>query len=270
MRILIHENYQQLSKWTAYYIANKIKSFNPTPDKPFVLGLPTGSSPIGTYTELIELVKLDQLSFENVITFNMDEYVGLPEDHPQSYHYFMDKHLFNHIDIPRENINILNGNAPDLEKECENYEKKIKSVGGIHLFLGGIGPDGHIAFNEPGSSLTSKTRVKTLTYDTILANSRFFDNDVKKVPKTALTVGVDTVMQAQEVIIIINGYNKARALKQVVEEGINHMWTVSVLQLHPKGMIVCDEESTMEIKVGTAKYFKDIEKEELKNFPKIN
>lgn len=270
MRILIHENYQQLSKWTAYYIANKIKSFNPTPDKPFVLGLPTGSSPIGTYTELIELVKLDQLSFENVITFNMDEYVGIPEDHPQSYHYFMDKHLFNHIDIPRENINILNGNAPDLEKECENYEKKIKSVGGIHLFLGGIGPDGHIAFNEPGSSLTSRTRVKTLTYDTILANSRFFDNDVKKVPKTALTVGVDTVMQAQEVIIIINGYNKARALKQVVEEGINHMWTVSVLQLHPKGMIVCDEESTMEIKVGTAKYFKDIEKEELKNFPKIN
>jgi len=270
MRILIHENYQQLSKWTAYYIANKIKAFNPTPEKPFVLGLPTGSSPVGTYTELIELVKQDRLSFQNVLTFNMDEYVGIPEDHPQSYHYFMDKHLFNHIDIPRENINILNGNAPDLQKECEEYENKIASVGGINLFLGGIGPDGHIAFNEPGSSLQSKTRVKTLTYDTILANSRFFDNDVKKVPRTALTVGVDTVMQAQEVIIIINGYGKARALQKVVEEGVNHMWTVSVLQLHEKGMIVCDEDATMEIKVGTARYFKDIEKNELRNLPKID
>jgi glucosamine-6-phosphate deaminase len=269
MRILIHENYQQLAKWTAYYIANKIREFNPTPEKPFVLGLPTGSSPIGVYTELIELVKQDRLTFQNVITFNMDEYVGIPEDHPQSYHYFMDKYLFNHIDIPRENINILNGNAPDLEKECEEYEKKIKRAGGIHLFLGGIGPDGHIAFNEPGSSLKSKTRIKTLTYDTILANSRFFDNDIKKVPKTALTVGVDTVMQAQEVLIIIKGYNKARALQKVVEEGINHMWTVSVLQIHPKGMIICDEDATLELKVGTVKYFKDIEKEELKNNPEL-
>ncbi len=269
MRILIHENYQQLSKWTAYTIARKIIEFDPTPDKPFVLGLPTGSSPIGTYTELIELVKQGVLSFQNVVTFNMDEYVGIPEDHPQSYHYFMDKYLFNHIDIPRQNINILNGNAPDLDKECEAYEKKIESMGGIHLFLGGIGPDGHIAFNEPGSSLKSKTRIKTLTYDTILANSRFFDNDIKKVPKTALTVGVDTVMQAEEVIIIINGYNKARALQKVVEEGINHMWTVSVLQLHPKGVIVCDEDATMELKVGTVKYYKDIEKEELKKNPEL-
>ncbi len=269
MRILIHENYQQISKWTAYYIAKKITEFNPTAEKPFVLGLPTGSSPIGIYTELIELVKQGRLSFQHVVTFNMDEYVGIPEDHPQSYHYFMDKHLFNHIDIPRENINILNGNAPDLEKECEAYEKKIEQAGGIHLFLGGIGPDGHIAFNEPGSSLKSKTRIKTLTYDTILANSRFFGNDTKKVPKTALTVGVDTVMQAQEVIIVINGYNKARALQKVVEEGINHMWTVSVLQMHPKGMIVCDDDATLELKVGTVKYFKDIEQEELKNKPEF-
>jgi glucosamine-6-phosphate deaminase len=269
MRILIHENYQQLSKWTAYYIANKIIEFNPTHEKPFVLGLPTGSSPIGVYTELIELVKQGNLSFKNVVTFNMDEYVGIPEDHPQSYHYFMDKNLFNHIDIPRENINILNGNAPELDKECEAYEQKIKDVGGIHLFLGGIGPDGHIAFNEPGSSLNSKTRIKTLTYDTILANSRFFDNDIKKVPKTALTVGVDTVMQSEEVIIIINGYNKARALQKVVEEGINHMWTVSVLQMHPTGMIVCDEDATMELKVGTVKYFKDIEKDELRKNPEL-
>ena len=167
------------------------------------------------------------------------------------------------IAIPQESIDILNGNAPDLEEECRRYEEKINSYGGIHLFLGGIGPDGHIAFNEPGSSLKSRTRVKTLTYDTVVANSRFFDNDVNKVPKTALTVGVGTVTDADEVLIIINGHNKARALQNVVEQGVNHMWTVSVLQLHPKAVIVCDEEATYELKVGTYNYFKDIEKNNL-------
>jgi glucosamine-6-phosphate deaminase len=132
-------------------------------------------------------------------------------------------------------------------------------MGGIQLFLGGIGPDGHIAFNEPGSSLSSRTRIKTLTYDTILANARFFDNDIAKVPKTALTVGVATVLDAKQVLIIINGYKKARALANVVEGGVNHMWTVSALQLHPHGIIVCDDEATLELKVGTVKYFKDIE-----------
>ena len=269
MRILIHEHYQSLSKWTAYYVASKINAFNPTPEKPFVLGLPTGSSPLGTYAELIELVKQGDLSFQNVVTFNMDEYIGIPEDHPESYHYFMYKNFFSHIDIQEENIHILDGNAKDLNQECDDYEAKIESYGGIHLFLGGIGPDGHIAFNEPGSSLSSKTRIKSLTFDTVLANSRFFENDMKQVPKTALTVGVDTVMQAKEVIIIINGYNKARALQQVVEEGVNHMWTVSVLQLHPKGMIVCDDESTFELKVGTVKYFKDIENKDIQTLPKV-
>jgi len=269
MRIIVQENYTQVSRWTAHYIAAKINAFNPTPEKPFVMGLPTGSSPVGTYAELIELVKHGNLSFENVVTFNMDEYVGLPATHPQSYHYFMDKHLFNHVDIPRENINILNGMAPDLEKECLNYEAKIRSYGGIKLFLGGIGPDGHIAFNEPGSSLRSRTRVKSLTYDTIVANSRFFDNDVNKVPKMALTVGVQTVMDAEEIVIIITGFPKARALQKVVEEGVNHMWTVSAIQLAPKAMIVCDEEATMELKVGTVKYFKDIESENLSKLPEV-
>jgi glucosamine-6-phosphate deaminase len=190
----------------------------------------------------------------------MDEYIGLPESHPQSYHFFMKDHLFQHIDIPVENVNILNGNAPDLEKECTNYEEKIKSIGGIHLFLGGIGPDGHIAFNEPGSSLSSRTRVKTLTFDTVKANSRFFENDINKVPKTALTVGVGTVMDSEEVMILISGYEKARALKQCVEDGVNHFWTVSMLQLHRHGIIVCDDDSTLELRVGTVKYFKDIEK----------
>lgn len=212
MRVIIESDYQALSQWAANYVASKINAANPTPEKPFVLGCPTGSSPLGMYKALIELNKQGKVSFQNVVTFNMDEYVGLPEDHPESYHTFMWKNFFNHIDIKKENVHILNGNAEDLEAECANYEKQIAEIGGIDLFMGGIGPDGHIAFNEPGSSLSSRTRIKTLTTDTIIANSRFFDNDVNKVPKTALTVGVGTVLSAKEVLIICNGHNKARAL----------------------------------------------------------
>ena len=260
MRLIIQPDYDKLSQWAADYIVKKINSFAPSANKPFVLGLPTGSSPLGVYRELVRLYKDNRISFQNVVTFNMDEYVGIPQEHSQSYHSFMWNNLFKHIDIPKENVNILNGNASDLEAECRRYEDKIKSFGQIHLFLGGIGPDGHIAFNEPGSSLTSRTRVKTLTTDTIIANSRFFDNDLAKVPKTALTVGVGTVLDAQEVLIIVNGHNKARALRHAVEESISHIWTISALQMHPKGIIVCDEDATAELKVGTYKYFKDIER----------
>ena len=255
MRVIIESDYQSLSAWAANYVARRINEFNPTEECPFVLGLPTGSSPLGMYRALIELNKQGVVSFKNVVTFNMDEYVGLPESHPESYHSFMFNNFFNHIDIPKENIHILNGNAEDLEAECENYEKQIAAYGGIDLFLGGIGPDGHIAFNEPGSSLTSRTRVKTLTTDTIVANSRFFDNDVNKVPKTA--------MDAKEVLILCNGHNKARALQHAVEGGVTQMWTISALQMHRHGIIVCDEAVTDELKVGTYKYFKDIERNNL-------
>jgi glucosamine-6-phosphate deaminase len=263
MRIIIQPDYAAMSRWTAHYIAHRIATSAPTPEKPFVLGLPTGSSPVGTYENLVRLHRQGAVSFANVVTFNMDEYVGIPEDHPESYHTFMWKHLFRHIDIPKENVNILDGTASDLDAVCDAYEEKIESCGGIELFLGGIGADGHIAFNEPGSSLSSRTRVKTLTEDTIIANSRFFDNDVAKVPKTAVTVGVGTVLDAREVVILVSGHTKARALQNVVEEGVNHMWTVSALQMHPQGMIVCDEDSTGELKVNTVKYFKDIERANL-------
>lgn len=263
MRLIIQPDYLSLSKWTAAYLARKIIEQNPTAKRPFVLGLPTGSSPIGTYQELVRLHKRRGLSFQHVITFNMDEYVGLEEAHEQSYHSFMRRHLFDHIDIPAGQINILDGNAKDLEKECADYEARIKAAGGIDLFLGGVGPDGHIAFNEPGSSLHSRTRIKTLTYDTIHANSRFFGNDVKKVPRLALTVGVETVTDARQVVLIVSGHGKSRALQKVIEEGVNHMWTASVLQLHPKSIMVCDEESTVELKVGTYRYFKDIEAKNL-------
>ncbi len=263
MRLIIQPDSTKIAQWTARYVASKINQFNPTAEKPFILGLPTGSSPLSTYKELIKLHETGEVSFKNVVTFNMDEYVGLPEEHPESYHSFMWNNFFNYIDIKKENVHILNGNASDLEAECEAYEQAIKNAGGIDLFLGGIGPDGHIAFNEPGSSLTSRTRIKTLTTDTIIANSRFFENDVNKVPKTALTVGVGTVMDAKEVLILVNGHHKARALYHAVEGPITQMWTISALQMHQHGIIVCDYDACAELKVGTYKYFLDIEHDNL-------
>jgi glucosamine-6-phosphate deaminase len=277
MRVIILKNREEMGKWSAYNIARKILKFNPTPNRPFVLGLPTGSTPVETYKELINLYNNRVISFENVITFNMDEYVGLSPEHKQSYHYFMHENLFKYIDIKPENINILDGLAKDLEKECQRYEDKIKSVGGIRLFLGGIGEDGHIAFNEPGSSLASRTRDKELTYDTILANSRFFDNDVDKVPKLALTVGVGTLMDSQEIMILADGYKKARAVYHGIEGGVNHLWTVSALQLHRRAILVIDETAASDLKVKTYRYFKEIEahnldlekyREEIFNFKK--
>ena len=255
MRLIIEPNYEQLSKWAANYVIERINAAKGQ-EKPFVLGLPTGSSPERMYAELIKAYKEGKVSFKNVVTFNMDEYVGLPEDHPQSYHSFMAEKLFNHIDCPKENIHILNGNAEDLQAECQHYEDMIREAGGI-------GPDGHIAFNEPGSSLRSRTRIKTLTSDTRIANSRFFDNDPMKVPAHALTVGVGTVMDAKEVLILVNGHHKAEALRAAVEGGITQKWTISALQMHEHGIIVCDEAATDKITVETYKYFKNIEKENL-------
>jgi glucosamine-6-phosphate deaminase len=261
MRLIIHENYDKASLWAAEYIADRINRFAPSEDRPFALGLPTGSSPLGIYRELITLYKQGKLSFARVCTFNMDEYVGLPGDHPQSYRRFMWDNFFSHIDIAGKNAHILNGMAADLAGECAAYEEAMASAGGIELFLGGMGADGHIAFNEPGSSLYSRTRVKTLARDTKIANARFFGGDPEQVPSTALTVGVGTIMEAREVLIIVTGHHKARALQAAVEGGVNHMWTLSCLQMHPRALIVCDEAATDELKVGTVRYFKDIENE---------
>jgi len=252
---MILEDSNQASLWAARYIRKRINSFKPGPDRFFVLGLPTGGTPLGTYQKLIEFHREGKLSFKYVKTFNMDEYVGLPRDHPESYHSFMWENLFKHVDIDPCNVHILDGNAPDLQAECDLFEKQIKEAGGIELFLGGIGPDGHIAFNEPGSSLVSRTRVKTLAVDTIQANARFFGGDLRQVPTQALTVGVGTVMDAREVIILILGSHKALALHKAIEEGINHMWTVSAFQQHPNTTFICDEDATLELKVKTVKYF---------------
>ena len=263
MRVIIEPDYEKLSLWAAEYVVNKINAFNPTDDRKFVLGLPTGSSPIGMYQAIIKAHKEGRISFKNVLTFNMDEYVNLPEDHPESYHTFMKKNLFDHIDCPKENIHILNGNAENLQAECARYEQMIKDAGGIDLFIGGIGPDGHIAFNEPGSSLSSRTRIKTLTTDTRIANARFFGGKPEDVPSLALTVGVGTVMSAKEVLILCNGHNKSRALQAAVEGAVTQMWIISSLQLHPHGIVVCDEAACEEIKHGTYRFFKDVEKDYL-------
>ncbi|KAL8419045.1 hypothetical protein RB594_002304 [Gaeumannomyces avenae] len=281
MRLIIRDDEERASRYVANYIVERINHFQPTAAHPFVLGLPTGSSPLGVYRTLVEKYKAGEVSFENVVTFNMDEYIGIPRDHPESYHTFMWKHFFSHVNVDPTNVHILDGNAPNLEAECVEYEAAIRRAGGIDLFLAGIGEDGHIAFNEPGSSLASRTRVKTLAYDTILANSRFFGNDLDAVPKMALTVGVQTVLEAREVVVIILGARKALALQRCIEQGVsppgparlsltsqchpqarlaantnaqvNHMWTLSSLQLHPHPMIVCDEDATLELQVKTVK-----------------
>ena len=261
MRVVIQKDYDTMCRWAAEYIAAKINASEGA-EKPFVLGLPTGSSPLGVYRDLIEMNRAGKVSFKNVVTFNMDEYVGLPHEHDQSYWYFMWSNFFDHIDVPHENVHILNGMAADPEAECAAYEEAIASFGGIDLFLGGIGVDGHIAFNEPFTSLASRTGIRNLTTDTRIVNSRFFGGDPEKVPAQALSVGVGTVTDSKEVMILISGHNKARALAHTVEGGVSQMWTCSALQMHNAAIIACDEDACGELKVDTYKYFLDIEKKE--------
>lgn len=250
---------KQSDDWVSRYIIKKINAHNPTKENPFILGLPTGGTPMQVYKKLIEAHKKGEVSFKHVITFNMDEYIGLPEEHPQSYHSFMHNNFFDHVDILKENIHIPNGMADDIEKEVEQYEAKIKSLGGIDLFLGGVGSDGHIAFNEPGSSLSSLTRIKTLTKQTLLDNARFFNDDPGQVPPTAITVGIQTLMDAKEVIILAKGANKALAVQHAIEGSINHIWAVSALQMHRHYIMVCDEAAAVELRFKTLRYFSQIE-----------
>ena len=259
MRVIIKDTTLEVAQWAARHIVDQIKAKAEVTSAPFVLGLPTGSTPLETYKELIRLHKAGEVSFKNVVTFNMDEYIGLDEKHPESYHSFMWNNFFSHIDIDPKNVHILNGNAEDLNAECEAYEAAIVEAGGIDLFMGGVGEDGHIAFNEPFSSLESRTRIKTLTPDTIAVNSRFFGGDISQVPTKALTVGVGTIMDARKVMILATGRKKARALRHGIEGSYNHQWTISALQLHKAGIIVCDDPAAEELRVATYRYFKDIE-----------
>lgn len=256
MRLIVSQH--NVGVWAAYYLYKKITAFNPTADKPFVLGLPTGSTPLAMYEQLIKLHKNKLLSFKNVITFNMDEYVGLEATNPESYHYYMYHNFFNHIDIEHKNINILDGMAADLIQECQNFEQKITDLGGMDIIVGGIGEDGHLAFNEPSSSLASVTRVKTLNSSTVMANSRFFGHNIEKTPKLALTMGMKTIMDAKEVMMLAKGMNKATAIAHTIEGAVSGLCPASFLQMHPKASIICDEYATYELKVKTVRYFENI------------
>ena len=259
MRLLVSKH--NLGKWVAFYVYKKIREFAPNDSRPFILGLPTGSTPLDMYKQLIKFHKDRLLSFKHVITFNMDEYVGLSEDHAKSYRHYMFSNFFNHIDIPKTNINLLNGSAVDLNHECKIFEEKIASVGGMHLIVGGTGEDGHIAFNEPYSSLSSITRVKTLDYSTRMANSRFFENNLEKTPTMALTMGIKTILDAKEVLIMACGLHKSNAIANAVEGSISSICPISCLQMHKNALIICDEYAAFELRLKTMRYFESLKDE---------
>lgn len=257
MNITISENFEDTSLFVAKYIQQSIQSHqHSTPDTPFVLGLPTGGSIVDVYKHLISFHKASALSFKNVVTFNMDEYIGLAPTDKNSYAYFMQQHLFDHIDILPEHINLPDGCAKDISKHVEEYENRIKAYGGIHLFVGGMGENAHLAFNEPFTSFQSTTHIAQLNEDTRVANARFF-NSIDEVPTQAISVGIKTVTDAQKVILIIVGRKKAFALQKIVEEGVNLMYPASALQLHNDVLIACDEDAAENLMVKNYRQFKN-------------
>jgi len=244
MRVIIVESYEEMSKRAAGIVKERLLK------KPnLVLGLATGSTPLGLYKELIRMHREEGLDFSKVVTFNLDEYLGLKPEHEQSYHYFMFQNLFNHININPKNVHIPSGTTPvnEIEKYCQWYEKEIVKFGGIDLQILGIGRDGHIGFNEPGSSLGSRTRLKTLAEETIQDNARFFKS-MDEVPRYAITMGVGTVMDAKECILLASGSNKAECLAKAVEGPVTSQITASVLQMHPRVTVIADKEAASQLK----------------------
>lgn len=242
MRIRVVSNYEEISKEAARIIANQIRS---KPDS--VLGLATGGTPIGTYRELVRMHKEEGLDFSKVVTFNLDEYYGLDPSHPQSYHYFMFQNLFNHVNINPENVHIPDGLARDVEAFCREYEEEIRRHGGIDLQLLGIGRDGHIAFNEPGSSLASRTRLVVLAEETIKDNARFFERE-EDVPRFAISMGCGTIVEAKRILILAEGLGKADAVAAFIEGPVTSQITASVLQLHPDVTVIVDEKAASKLR----------------------
>ena len=243
MEVVICANYDEMSKRAAKVVADLVRA---KPDA--VLGFATGTSPIGLYKELARLHKAEGLDFSEVTTFNLDEYAGLDGTHPQSYRRFMNENLFNHINVPKENTNVPSGTAADWREFCDEYEEMIIDAGGIDLQVLGIGSDGHVAFNEPGSSLGSATRLVYLTKQTLDDNSRFFDRP-EDVPRTAISMGVGTILEAHQCLMVVNGANKAAALAAAVEGPVTSMITASALQWHPDTIVFCDEPAAAGLKM---------------------
>ena len=243
MEIIVKDAGEEMSKCAARVVA---RALNAKPNA--VLGLATGATPLGLYKELVRMHKDEGLDFSQVTTFNLDEYVGLTQNHPQSYHYFMHENLFKHINIPKQNIYIPSGTTDNYEAFCAWYEQRIHDCGGIDLQLLGIDSDGHIAFNEPSSSLGSRTRIKTLAQQTIEDNARFFDT-LDQVPIYAITMGVGTILEARKIILLASGQNKASAVAAAVEGPVTSMITASALQLHRDTICVIDREAASALKM---------------------
>jgi len=241
MEITITSNYDEMSKVSAQIIAEEIQRKHD-----LVLGLATGDTPIGTYQELVRIHKEEGLDFSKVKSFNLDEYLGLAPLHKNSYNYFMWENLVKHININPENVYIPQGNIKDPEEFCQWYEEQIKKVGGIDLQILGIGADGHIAFNEPGSSFASRTRIKALDKQTIEDNARFFDK-TEDVPRFAITMGVGTIMAARKILLIANGEKKANVCAQFIEGPVTSQITASALQLHSYVNIVLDKDAASKL-----------------------
>lgn len=237
MRVIVCNNYEEMSKEAAKIMAAQVHM---KPD--CVLGLATGSTPVGAYKELIAMYNNKEIDFCNVTTFNLDEYYPIKRDNDQSYYYFMHDNLFNHINIPEECIHVLNGEVADPEKECADYEKHIYEHGGIDLQLLGIGRNGHIAFNEPDENLVAVTHVTELTEDTIDANARFFA-DIKDVPTKSLTMGMASIMKARKILILINGKGKHAALSKLLSGEISTSCPATMLNMHNDVVVICDKEA---------------------------
>ena len=252
MEIIVRESVEEMSKCAARVVA---RTLNAKPNA--VLGLATGSTPLGLYQELARMHREEGLDFSQVRTFNLDEYVGLPSKHPQSYHYFMHKNFFQHVNIPPQNICIPNGTADNYGAFCAWYEERIRKAGGIDCQVLGIGSDGHIGFNEPASSLGSRTRIKTLARQTIRDNARFFDNP-RQVPIYAITMGVGTIMEARKILLLANGKNKAQAVAAAIEGPLTSMVPASALQMHPDTTAFLDNDAAGKLKM--AEYYNWIQK----------
>jgi len=238
MRYIIVDNKKQIGQEAAKIFEKQI---NKKPDS--VLGLATGSTPIPLYEELIRLNRKKAIDFSKVRTVNLDEYIGLEDSHEQSYRYFMDKNLFSHINIKRENTALPNGMAEDTEAECQRYDKLIVAFGGIDLQLLGIGHNGHIGFNEPGTEFIVKTHVVRIAEKTRLANSRFFGNNPDEVPKEAVTMGIGNIMSAKKIVLLVSGKDKAEILKEAFMGSVTPAVPASVLQLHENVVVIADREA---------------------------
>ncbi len=244
MQVLIAKDYGELSRKACEVVASAIRR-KPT----IVLGLATGSTPEGLYAELVKAHQSDGLDFSQVVTFNLDEYVGLEPGHPQSYRHFMDEHLFSHVNVQAPNTHVPDGMAECLSAHCEEYERRIKDAGGIDLQVLGLGRDGHVAFNEPGTALGSRTHVTALMPETIEDNSRFFDSP-DEVPRFAVTMGVGTILEARRCLLLVSGANKAEAARDTIEGPVTSMVTASALQLHHSTVAIVDEPAASQLSLA--------------------